>query len=282
MAHGAGKTRWLDIGVIIFCGFLAATGGHIAATTIDHWLIESLGWSHLLVFSIAIVFAVFGAVGAWRYRESTRSLFAKVEQLQARASPRKALIFFVSTQSALKEIPPASGAATIDMGPGRSIELSRVDADSDAGRLGEHSRWSWEQILRGIGAHGKKLEFIYLIGSSDSESQTGSFRQLPIAAAFFEPYLKGSKIRLAEAAVDFENYASVSEALEKAIRAAKALGIGDQQICVDITGGQKPTSAAGTIATLNRDVVLQYVQTAGQKQALIYDIHYAGAPELGH
>lgn len=281
MVHGARKSRVPDIIFILTFGLLAVVGGNITSSIVLHWLIEGFSVGDLLVFFLGIAAAFFGAIIAWRRRESTRALLAKVEQLPARSAPRQALICFLSTQTGLKQAPAPSGPVTVDMGQGRTIELVRQHAGTDVQLLGQSIRWPWEQLLRGVEAHAETLKLLYIIGSSDSGPQPGSFRQLPIAAQFLAPYLRSAQIRSARTAVDFENYEDLNSALDLAIHEAQLLGIRDRDICIDITGGQKPTSAAGTIATLNRDVVLQYVQTGGQKQALIYDVRYEADPKVG-
>jgi hypothetical protein len=55
--------------------------------------------------------------------------------------------------------------------------------------------------------------------------------------------------------------------------------VADHELCVDITGGQKPTSAAAGTFTMNKDVVLQYVQTNPPKDSHILDVRFLSPPE---
>jgi len=46
------------------------------------------------------------------------------------------------------------------------------------------------------------------------------------------------------------------------------------QICVDVTGGQKTTSVAGVLATLKTPVLNQYVQTGNTRKVFLYDLRF--------
>jgi hypothetical protein len=61
---------------------------------------------------------------------------------------------------------------------------------------------------------------------------------------------------------------NIGVALEKLIQA----GFNEQDIVIDITGGQKTTSIAGAVVTFNSQVTFQYVQTDDPYDVLIYDV----------
>ena len=65
---------------------------------------------------------------------------------------------------------------------------------------------------------------------------------------------------------------SLDETLRDLLAREDSDGRGLHTLCVDITGGQKPASIAGAIATLDNRVTIQYVQTGGAKQAHTYDL----------
>ncbi|MDR4497190.1 MAG: hypothetical protein MRK02_04590 [Candidatus Scalindua sp.] len=56
------------------------------------------------------------------------------------------------------------------------------------------------------------------------------------------------------------------------IRKAEEKYISENEIMVDITGGQKPTSIVGISVTFNRKIKAQYVQTGDPYDVLSYDV----------
>lgn len=65
---------------------------------------------------------------------------------------------------------------------------------------------------------------------------------------------------------DYEEYEYVSGGIERAIEMAKEQfpGIGNDEIGIDITPGQKPFSVAAAVKTLNEDYNLLYVTNVGE------------------
>ena len=82
-----------------------------------------------------------------------------------------------------------------------------------------------------------------------------------------------------EEPVDFENFEAVHEALESIHNKLVEELVEEVELCVDITGGQKPTSAAAGLFTVNKDVVIQYVQTNRPKKPQMYDVRLLEWPK---
>ncbi len=79
--------------------------------------------------------------------------------------------------------------------------------------------------------------------------------------------------------VDFENVNEIEGALDAVITHAKKDGkFSDADIVIDITGGQKPTSAVATIFTFGREIIVQYVQTNHPFKVVAYNINPQPAP----
>lgn len=136
----------------------------------------------------------------------------------------------------------------------------------------------------------KGIERIWLIGSTGEE---GSANQLKLFAKIlffffsgqFDIYVYDKKhnkdIKIEQAkldeffseenikniAVDFEKFEDVYEIFNKIINKIQEIGkqdgkeIKEHEIAIDITGGQKPISIAGALATLNRKTRIIYVNT---------------------
>lgn len=133
----------------------------------------------------------------------------------------------------------------------------------------------WQQNVRAALLHGDSLEMIYVLPSEESAAQFELFKSF--MAALFPRILvdfvradDGMPFRLAKksAVRSYENHAYVWEGLSQAVsraheRAAdKKQWLADDEICIDVTAGQKTFSIAGANVTLNRELRLSYVSTS--------------------
>ncbi len=78
--------------------------------------------------------------------------------------------------------------------------------------------------------------------------------------------------------LDFENFDQLTDALLCLIRKFKHA---ENDIMIDITGGQKPTSIVGASVTFNQKIKAQYVQTGGENEVRSYDVVLASADTGG-
>ena len=132
--------------------------------------------------------------------------------------------------------------------------------------------WNWQQMLRAIEPHAVALERLHLIGSPDSEKTTGSHAQLAVCRTMLERYLPEG-VEVAKAGpVDFEDFNALHRCLRGIIRQEKEAGLKDEDIVIDVTGGQKTTSIAGATITFNTSVTFQYVQTRPPFEVYAYDV----------
>ena len=139
----------------------------------------------------------------------------------------------------------------------------------------------------------KGVDQVWLIGSGDKADKKSSVKQLKLFSKIlfffskgqFDIYVydkknkKGIKIDRGELdncfsaenimniAVDFEKFEDVYETFNEIINKIQEIGkkegkkIKEHEIAIDITGGQKPISIAGALATLNRKTRIIYVNT---------------------
>lgn len=222
------------------------------------------------------------ALGVWHHRHTFRELRNRV-YVRSDRTPKKCLVFFLSTQPLLK------AAHSLPSGVVRlpatkdcpEVELAGRDPLADAEQLVNAGvRWNWEMLLRGLHPHlGAPLERVWIIGSADAKDPAtgkpipGSFSFRDLCCQFLSRYLAHSDVARAwPQPVDFENVEKIEAALKQLIAGEAHEGRSPEDICIDITGGQKPTSVAGAIVTLNSAVTNQYVQTNGSKEAFIYDL----------
>lgn len=130
-------------------------------------------------------------------------------------------------------------------------------------------RFSWEMQVRIIENYKDNLQFIYIIGSkSGSYELIEKFKQLIHLLGYYN--LKFIKL---EGPIDFEDMKENIEAIESAYKKLKEEGIKDDEILIDITGGQKIQSAAGAFCALAKDRYFCYIST-NDKNIKIYDVIY--------
>jgi hypothetical protein len=79
-------------------------------------------------------------------------------------------------------------------------------------------------------------------------------------------------------AVDFENPGEIVSAVEEIYRDLKSEGMRDSDVIVDVTGGQKTTTAAATAVSLDRRRRFQYV-SLNDYRVRSFDLRYE--PDYG-
>lgn len=129
---------------------------------------------------------------------------------------------------------------------------------------------SWEMPLLAIRHHAERLEQLYVFTSSGDQGTHHQYRYFHdiVAAA----YPKLNIIELTGEGTDFENMAEVHKELDQLYDQFDHLACyGSDDIMLDITGGQKPNSIAGALATLADGRRFQYVSTVNKK-VLCYDL----------
>ncbi len=242
------------------------------------WLGESTSAPAGLLLALIWCFAF----GIWLYRD--RHSFLPVRHLQEQGAPtaRKVLVICVSKQFAKIKIEnedieiifsTSKSGNTVD----KSVHLTGNLNEDKENSLFTETRWSWQQILRAVAHHMGQLEKVYLIGSCDSfttedKKVEGSSSDLHYCKAILEKY--GLTVEIILEAVNFENVAALNQVIEYTVRKASRGHIKQNDIIIDCTGGQKPTSIAAAMVTLQfPEIAFQYVQTGGpRKEVISYNI----------
>jgi hypothetical protein len=158
--------------------------------------------------------------------------------------------------------------------------------------------WNWQQLIRGLIPHEKKLRQVWLVGSPGDK---GSFKLLPKCRRFLmallggevQVFIEGKNIisagltddeaaRRSDEAVNFEDFGQLTTRLESLLHrlASAPYNQAESAVVVDVTGGQKTTSIAGATITLKSNAVFQYVQTGAESSVLIYDAVWVEQPHL--
>ena len=206
----------------------------------------------------------------WLY--SYRKIFLAVRTLEQIYSckPHACLILLLSTSNIV--LPVFSFPLEITDRNGNKATLKGISLEEDISALNNINYWNWQQLLRGLTPHQSSLKYAYLIGSKDSERMKGSFGFLDYAETLIKKYCPSVRIFKAEAPVNFEDLKELTKFIYGSVHQIKELKISEEDIIIDVTGGQKTTSIAGAVVTLNSQVTFQYVQTNEPYNVVAYDV----------
>ncbi|MEW6288441.1 MAG: hypothetical protein AB1545_01175 [Thermodesulfobacteriota bacterium] len=170
-------------------------------------------------------------------------------------------------------------------------------------KIEEKIRWNWEMPLRAINHHLGVLTTVNICCSSRSFAHVHFFlnickRYQELAKVKFlllvqkecHPVLvnAASLNRTGQdcqpenfsgfSGFDFENFDDLTDALLLLISKYESF---ENDIMIDITGGQKPTSIVGAAVTFNQKIKAQYIQTEGENEVLSYDVVLSPKLEAG-
>ncbi|MCB9958319.1 MAG: hypothetical protein H6843_06830 [Rhodospirillaceae bacterium] len=230
----------------------------------DYWRVAAV-----LIFS-AIMFVFIFLARRWN-RDLLPTVITDEQPPQA-----KMLIFFLS---------PAVTIGTDEEKQKAMAKLAEITgkiADQDVRKA---ISGSWRMPMEAIAYHKDRLKSIIVIGSSDSTSkitgkfttgthtQTDLFKSLvnattddldsPPVVLTISEFLSDTAY---ERGVDFESVEDCQEALNQIYRHAREKNLDEADILVDMTGGQKPNTAASVAAAiLIRRRRFQYVSTRDYK-----------------
>ncbi len=130
---------------------------------------------------------------------------------------------------------------------------------------------SWEMPMQAIAYHVNRgaLERVEVITSPQSAEQFDEFKEL-VHRVFPQYELEISNNPVS----DFEKVAEVYEKVESVIRALNRASHGkkykDSDMIIDVTGGQKPATIAGVLASVYHFMEVQYVSTRTKKVRAYY------------
>ena len=273
-APGGIHRLWLRVKIFPWLLFTLAAGAllslHWCAASSERFFEQAdphAGWFALGSLGLFLVLSV---AAYW-----ARHTFHGARDISHHASaeqPKITLVFCVSTQS-LTLKPQDDGRLLLAWKDRDGHEKQRVllrqnlgDDIQELDKLGFN--WPWQQLLRGLEDHFNTVRHVHLIGSEDQDpGGHGSHRQLrdcrDFLAAYFRHRDKSDRVVFTfnHPAQDFENFKQLADLFDRIIRHEREAGVPDRDLAIDITGGLKPVSVAGAMATLNNDVAVQYVQT---------------------
>ena len=130
-------------------------------------------------------------------------------------------------------------------------------------------RWNWQQLLRGLRPHADVLERVRLVGSSGAN---GSFGHLDLCRKMLRKYVPRARITPHPRKADFKDFNGLVRQLREIVVEEKKAGMTGEDIVIDITGGPKTASIAGSGITFTTEVTFQYVRTHPPFEVYAYDV----------
>jgi hypothetical protein len=270
---------WVAAGCVVLLASWTGSECKAAFGTLIHTgTVEGATLAALVIAGVLFMLAVI-----WLYRIRKLLLYPHTRLLRNESPPqREHLILFLSN---LPNDPEYVNGV-----PGWVQLTGDLDHDLNilAGHKKANRRWSWEMPLRGIKHHLGTLKTVTLICSAESVRQVHWFGQLlkekyatPLANVAVKllvktsgrPVLIGCPVApREEGGWEFEKFDDLSQAMLSLLRAFRQQEIGDEQMMVDFTGGQKVTSVVAASVTFNRQIKAQYVQTNEPYGVIGYDV----------
>lgn len=276
--------------------------------TFSVWSSGTIGCFSLARFIYIILFTIFAICFYYQrdafFRPRTR-YFSNED-----AEKRKHLILFLSSLDTTR-------SNFVDGLPeGLELHFDNITEDLEIMKKAKESKvnrvkWSWEMPLRAINHHLKKpLETITLICSEKSLCSEGSLDQAHLFLNICRKYKELNNIRFylllqkkcepkhldvafinrandfkSKEFIDFQglNFESFDKLTDAFVYllGLKSFKNVEEDIMIDITGGQKPTSIVGAAITFNKKIKAQYIQTSDQNRALSYDVILASSHTEG-
>lgn len=245
--------------------------GLAGPTLFEDWFGAERAATHRVCI-LAVVFLV--SLMAWWWLISLRRLFLPARTLaQGQVQPRKVLIMMVSPKDYVR-LSKSNDVVTVTHGTTDIPMTGELSKDIEA------LRWKWQQLLRALVPHISegKLEMVYLIGTRDKtlpdgKINPGSYRDLNDCVSLLELYLGSGMVRPYREGIDSENLSEIQTAIEEIVSWAKADHHKDNDIIIDVTGGQKTQSIAGALVALTSPrLEFQYVETNPPFHVIGYNV----------
>lgn len=254
--------------------------GHWFAHWVEHYAAKgSVAFIVAIAGAVAVLFVIFYKVS--EYAVKLGEQFMGVRALrQLHVEPHRVLIFAVSlhngqAKNTLAQL-AATGAAsendkTIKITCSLGDDLARATSDKGYGL-------AVFQLLRGLRPHlaGKTLTRTYLLCSGDSRDEANNISTI---IRRYDPNLEVVIHPMA----DFDDTEKLREAYEQIIAdESSTRHTRPDDLVIDITGGTKTVSIAGTMATVKNSVKIQYVPNNWDKSPIHVNLVIEAPRHTGH
>lgn len=286
MSQGSGD--WWDRASPWLAAAVAAITANLAAASLGE-LLGMPRWPRWLASVVWV--ALFSSAVVWVYREREKFGKPRTRYLKPDDPPeqREHLILFLSH---------------IVQHPGRGVpdwvtltgNLQKDLEDIVVAKQGKPN-WPWEMSLRSIAHHLGRLRSVTVVCSDASLLQAHWFADLlgryeairSLSMRVLVKHRGSPQLRdlAGEGSVadcdgwNFEAFDDLSAAMAFLLPALRKEGVRDEQVMVDFTGGQKPTSVLAAAMTFDRAIKAQYVQTNPPYRVIGYDFVYGSRDAEG-
>jgi uncharacterized DUF497 family protein len=214
---------------------------------------EKLKISQMLLGIFVVIISILIIFGSYKKMKSI-VLSRKIEVVREEAIKSKVLILFLSSIRNEDET--------------RKIIDGNVELDK---LMVELENNQWKMPLIAINHHLPKLEKVIVL-TSKAKSTPGSDSNFKLFNDMINKFYKDRKIKvIPKKGLDFEDVKAVFEQIDDIYLELKKEQIKDRDVILDVTGGQKPNSVAGALATYVYDRKFQYIST-NSKEVYSYDM----------
>lgn len=291
---------------------LAGTGLHWLATVAEHALLEGGGLSPLILGSLGFGLNALSAYFLWRYSRRFSGAEQRIAVWDEHVRPRRVVIAFVSSFNGTLEHKNGVHGWTLTVG-GKEHVLPVSSGIAGIEQWEEEQKkqdgrffWNALPLLRGLRPHLGTLERVHLIASTDILDTAGqvvtrgSARQVASIGAFLWSVLQheteGKSVGLhyhtpteghfadtvPGSQLPFHDVDALYAGILHLLSQEEARGLRPSQIIVDATGGQKTSSIAAALATLNSSLAFQYADTNRSGHVGVFDWTYKSEAQAPH
>jgi hypothetical protein len=235
------------------------------------YFLDNFSWFFNIVFAILLIIAC-------------TSLFVLVQKMHKKVNyrrinytvkPHKSIIFFVSTSPVKQEylddrilftgIQHGQPNCTKEVILTGNIKTDIESIDS--------FRIPFQQVLRGIAPHIGTVQAIVFIAFDDDTRRLADAYSNYINMFIHKSIKTHSPRQDMNLLANIENIEGVENAVKHAISLLKKSDFQNQDIIIDITGGTKPASIAGVLATVDMpDLEFQYVSSKEPYNITSFDL----------
>lgn len=280
---------------------LAAFTTIATGTALHEWLFTWLAEAHLskatyVVGSVLALAACGFSALLFDYRHSfgARAQYPRGTP----AEKRRCLVLFVSNLNEERVGPCKEGVPTWhELATGMlADEFRKLEADKKAFWVKNEKKWPanwpWEMSLHAIAHHLGVIDTLALVCSPQSLDEVDRLKKI-IAAFDDTAFLPKqtivwcrasskrktygtrealSRLNLSPTGFELEDLDDLSGALQSLLHHLHSIGLEDEDIMLDFTGGQKTNSIVCACATFNGALRAQYMKTNDPSVAVSYDL----------
>ena len=285
------------VGLSIALVVLSNSFNHFSEWLWNRWLGQKPSvW--MMIVLIGVLLLVLGFVFAVAVRNAPKILASPVRTYRkSELTPRKVLVMGFSPRDRNKatldahrqEIQKAIEDAGGHVAYCQNVEKFKQAWDAKNPGTGPPKQ-NWQQNFRAVFAHRDTVESILILPPNDDVLKAeapGAQSEFDVFCDFMRalcgtlaparkvdvgPVTQSADdsspfrlddVRHVAVARSYDDYAYCYSGFALAIAAARSGGVVEKEIIIDITAGFKVFSIAGAVATMNSDVVFQYISIAG-------------------